>query len=70
MNDEEKLDQATRDVAWEEFDKEGERETSAGFFGPLMLTRWFRRVPFRRASGGPVPEPVDRPRSVRRARPA
>lgn len=62
MNEDEKLDQATRDVAWEEFDKEGEREGFWGYFGPLTFMRhWFRRVPLRAASNDPVSEPVDDP---------
>jgi hypothetical protein len=42
---EEKLDEATREVAWDEFEKEGEREKQRGFFGPQSFFRGFRRVP-------------------------
>ena len=53
------LDAATFDVAREELEKEGEREKAKLGFGPLLFTRWFRRVPFHRVPGDPVPEPVD-----------
>lgn len=56
-----KLDEATRGVAWAEETKEGEREKLPGFFGALKFFPGFRRVPFRRVPGDPVPEPVDDP---------
>jgi hypothetical protein len=57
---EERLDEVTREVASQELDKEGSRETR-GFFGPLTL--WFRARPraLRWVRGDPVPEPVDDP---------
>jgi hypothetical protein len=55
------LDAATFDVAREELEKEGEREKAGLGFGPLMFTRWFRRVAFHRVPGDPVQEPVDDP---------
>jgi hypothetical protein len=33
----ERLDEATREVAWDEFDKEAAREGTAAHFGPLGL---------------------------------
>jgi hypothetical protein len=55
-----KLDEVTREVAFEELDKEGSRERS-GLFGPLLL--WFSARPraLRWVRGDPVPEPVDDP---------
>jgi hypothetical protein len=35
---EERLDEETRDVAWEEFDKEAAREAALGPFSPLGIT--------------------------------
>lgn len=59
---EERLDEVTREVASQELDKEGSRETR-GFFGPLTL--WFHARPraLRWVRGDPVPEPVDDPDS-------
>jgi hypothetical protein len=57
---EKKLDEATREVAWDEFGKEAVREQQGGFFGPLKLS--FRREkpdPLHHVEGDPVPEPVD-----------
>ncbi len=55
----EKLDEETRDVAWDEFDKEADRElnTRGGHRG--LLARFGRPRPFRRVKGDPEPEPVD-----------
>ena len=58
---EKKLDEVTREVAWDEFGKEAVREQQA-FFGPSKLS--FRREkpdPLRHVKGDPVPEPVDDP---------
>ena len=56
----EKLDEETREVAWDEFDKEADRELNTGWWGwgrgPLALLG--RSRPFRRVKGDPVPEPV------------
>jgi hypothetical protein len=55
----EKLDEETRDVGWEEFDKEADRELNTGgwwSFGPLA--RFGRPRLFRRVEGDPEPEPV------------
>jgi hypothetical protein len=61
-----KLDETTREVAWEEEDKEADREISTGLNpkkygvplpGPLGWMGRFR--PFRWKKGDPVPEPVD-----------
>ncbi len=60
----EKLDEATRNVAWDEFDKEADRERSQSpwrpfrsFPGPMG---WLgRRRRFQRVTADPVPEPVD-----------
>jgi hypothetical protein len=62
-----KLDEATREVAWQEEQKEADRELSTSFSlrfgmavpGPLALFGRFR--PFRWKKGDPVPEPVDDP---------
>jgi hypothetical protein len=65
----EKLDEATREVAWQEEQKEADRELSAPMpslspwrirVGPLG---WFfgRFRPFRWVKGDPLPEPVDDP---------
>jgi hypothetical protein len=35
---EERLDDATREVAWEQFDKEAAREAALGPFSPLGIT--------------------------------
>lgn len=54
----ENLDEATREVAWGEFDKEADRELNTGWgFG--RLARFGRRLGFRRVKGDPVREPVD-----------
>ncbi len=61
---EQALDEASREVGWDEFEKEGERERTLwahGFLGPLTFFGRFRRKPFRRVDGDPVPEPVDDP---------
>lgn len=57
----EKLDEATREVAAQELQKEADRELSApGLFGPRRLGWMFGRFrPFRWKKGDPVPEPVD-----------
>jgi hypothetical protein len=60
---EQALDNATRDVGWDEFEKEGERERTLwahGFLGSLtFFGRFRRRERFRRVAGDPVPEPID-----------
>jgi hypothetical protein len=64
-----KLDEETRDVAWDEFDKEADRELSVPLVGGGLTLRgpgplgWFfgRLRPFRWKKGDPVPEPVDDP---------
>jgi hypothetical protein len=58
----EKLDEDTRETAWDEFDKEADRELNtqgliAGFIGGLA--RFGRPRRFRRVEGDPVLEPVD-----------
>jgi hypothetical protein len=55
----EKLDEATREVAWDEFDKEADREVSAGRLSGSWLGRFGRLRPFHRVKGDPEPEPVD-----------
>jgi hypothetical protein len=57
-----RLDEATRDVAWAEEDKEADRELNtrgllAGFMGGLA--RFGRPRLFRRVKGDPELEPVD-----------
>ena len=57
-----RLDEATREVAFEELDKEAVREQQGGFLGPLTFA--FRREkpdPLQRVKGDPVPEPVNDP---------
>jgi hypothetical protein len=54
-----KLDEATREVAWDEEEKEADRERTGWQPGPLITLG--RRRPFRRVAGDPVPEPVDDP---------
>ncbi len=59
---EKKLDEVTREVAWDEFGKEAVREQQGRFFGPSKLS--FRREkpdPLHHVKGDPVPEPVDDP---------
>jgi hypothetical protein len=61
---EQTLDEATRSVGWDEFEKEGEREREfplRGFFGPLTFFGRFRRKQFHHVAGDAVPEPVDDP---------
>jgi hypothetical protein len=67
----EKLDEATREVAWQEEQKEADRELStATLFSTLFsvrpLGRFGRFRPFRRIKGDPVREPVDDPDPVGR----
>ena len=62
----EKLDEATRGVAWDEFDKEKDRELHAPrrwWRGPRFGGLWFsaRRPRLHRVKGDPVYEPVDDP---------
>jgi len=56
-----KLDEVTRQVSMEEFQKEADRELSTPWlFGPRRLGWMFGRFrPFRWKKGDPVPEPVD-----------
>lgn len=54
------LDQATREVAWDEFDKEADRELNTGGWWSFRgLARFGRPRLFRRVKGDPLPEPVD-----------
>jgi hypothetical protein len=57
----EKLDAETREVGWDEFDKEADREFNTGLFGRLGLgiSRFGRPRAFRRVKGDPELEPVD-----------
>jgi hypothetical protein len=54
-----KLDEATRKVAWDEEEKEADRERTGWAPGPLILLG--RRRRFRHVKGDPVSEPVDDP---------
>ena len=54
------LDEVTRDVSWDELDKEEEREQGGGEIG--VLTPALHQTPpvrFHDVTGDPVPEPVD-----------
>lgn len=54
----EKLDEATREVAAEELQKDADREVSGA--APLGPLAWLGHVrPFRWVKGDPVAEPVD-----------
>jgi hypothetical protein len=56
----EKLDEETREVAWDEFDKEADRElNTGGWWNRRPLGRLGRPRLFRRAKGDPLQEPVD-----------
>ena len=55
----EKLDAETRQVAWEEFDKEADREVNTGRLSGSWLGRFGRLRAFRQVKGDPEPEPVD-----------
>jgi hypothetical protein len=58
----EKLDEATREVAWDEEYKEADREfNTRGFIAGFMggLARWGRPRRFRRVPGDPELEPVN-----------
>lgn len=62
----EKLDAAARDVAWQEEQKEADRELNTGWSGLGVGRRrplaWFGRPRrFRRVKGDPVLEPMDDP---------
>ncbi len=65
-----KLGEATREVAWQEEQKEADRELSTGLFGAWLgapgPAGWLfgRFRPFRRIKGNPVPEPVEDPDPV------
>jgi len=63
-----KLDEATREVASQELDKEIARESTwtggLGRVGVLGMFRFPRFTRFRRQPGDPVPEPVDNPDPV------
>jgi hypothetical protein len=55
-----KLDEQTREVAWDEFDKEADRElNTGGWWRRRPLARFGRPRIFRRIKGDPLPEPVD-----------
>lgn len=59
---EKKLDEVTREVAFQELDKEAVREQQGGFLGSFTLG--FRRERpdlLHHVKGDPVPEPVDDP---------
>jgi len=56
----EQLDDVTREVGWDEFDKEVIREHS-GAIGPLTAMPGVHEEPLRHVPGDPVPEPVDDP---------
>ena len=56
----EKLDEQTREVAWDEFDKEADRElNTGGWWSRHPLARFGRPGLFRRVKGDPLPEPAD-----------
>jgi hypothetical protein len=55
----EKLDEETREVAWDEFDKEADRELNTGGWWSRRPARFGRLRLFRRVKGDPLPEPVD-----------
>jgi hypothetical protein len=56
----EKLDEETREVGWDEFDKEADRElNTGGWWSRRSLARLGRPRIFRRIKGGPLQEPVD-----------
>ena len=58
----EKLDEGTREVAFEELDNEAVREQQGGFLGSFTLgLRREKPDPLHRVKGDPVPEPVDDP---------
>jgi hypothetical protein len=53
-----KLDEATREVGWDEQHNEGERRLKRSFGVPLLWN--LPGLPrFRKIKGDPVPEPVD-----------
>jgi hypothetical protein len=54
-----KLDEETREVAWDEFDKEADRELNTGGGHRGFLFLFGRRRLFHRVKGDPEPEPVD-----------
>jgi hypothetical protein len=56
----EKLDEETREVAWDEEEKEEDREVSTGsIFRRRPVGRYGRFRPFRPVKGDPLREPVD-----------
>ena len=56
----EKLDEETRQVGWEEFDKEADRELNTGAWWSRRPLGWLGRPRlFRRVKGDPLLEPVD-----------
>ena len=56
----EKLDEETRDVAWDEFDKEADRELNTGGWWNRRPLAWLGRPrAFHRVKGDPLPEPVE-----------
>jgi hypothetical protein len=58
----ERLDAATRDVAWQEEQKEADRElNTGGWWSWRPLVRFGRPGIVRRVKGDPVREPVDDP---------
>jgi hypothetical protein len=54
-----KLDEETREVAGEEFQKEADRELNTGRISGSWLARFGRFRPFHHVEGDPEPEPVD-----------
>ena len=55
----EKLDEETREVAWDEFDKETDREANTWRMSGSWLRRFGRFRRFHYVKGDPEPEPVD-----------
>jgi hypothetical protein len=56
----EKLDEETRDVGWDEFDKEADRELNTwSWWGGLPFALVGRPRLFRRVKGDPEREPVN-----------
>jgi hypothetical protein len=56
----EKLDEESREVAWDELHKEADRElNTGGWWDRRPLARFGHPRLFRRVKGDPLPEPVD-----------
>jgi hypothetical protein len=54
-----KLDDETREVAWDELGKEADRERNGPWWGRGPLALLGRPRPFHRVKADPEPEPVD-----------